>query len=368
MNWQQEYAQNITTAEALATYLPLSADEIIRIDEVIKRYPMSISRYYLSLIDPKDPNDPIRKMAVPSGHELLEDDGSFDTSGEGDNTVLDGLQHKYRQTALLLSTNLCAMYCRHCFRKRLVGLADEEIMKQFDHMVDYIATHQEVSNVLITGGDALLNSNRVLEYYLKTLVQFDHLDFIRFGSRLPVTFPMRISEDEELLALLKKYSQQKTIYVVTQFNHPNELTDHARKAIKALLDCHIIVSNQTVLLKGVNDDSDVLSSLMRGLTSMGVIPYYVFQCRPVTGVKDSFQIPLKQGAAIVDSAKSQLNGLAKRFRYVMSHPTGKIEILGQLQDEMLFKYHQAKYPTDQSRIFMQSLSDDDCWLGEIKGN
>lgn len=366
MNWQQEYAQNITTAKELAEYLPLDKEEISRISQVISRYPMSISRYYLSLIDPANKDDPIRKMAVPSGMELDFDDGSFDTSGEGDNTVIDGLQHKYRQTTLLLSTNLCAMYCRHCFRKRLVGLSDEEIMKHFDQMVGYIKNHHEVNNVLITGGDALLNSNRVLEYYLKTLVQFEHIDFIRFGSRLPVTFPMRVSQDDELLALLKHYNQQKRLYVITQFNHPNEITPQAKAAVDALLDCGIIVSNQTVLLKGVNDNSDTLAKLMSSLSRIGVIPYYVFQCRPVTSVKNLFQVPLKQGAVVIDETRSKLNGLAKRFRYAMSHPTGKIEILGQLGEETLFKYHQAKYPEDNNRIFTLPLADDVCWLDEIK--
>lgn len=364
MTWQQELAQNITTAEQLAQYLPLSEEEQCRMDAVIQRYPMSISRYYLSLIDPSDPDDPIRKMSVPSGWEMLTD-GSFDTSGEQSNTKMSGLQHKYTQTALLLSTNLCAMYCRHCFRKRLVGLSEEEILTHSAQMIAYIRNHPELSNVLVSGGDSLLNSNRVIEHYLENLITVDHLDFIRFGSRLPVTFPQRIYDDPELLALLHKYNKQKQLYVMTQFNHPNEITPEAKRALNALLDCGVIVNNQAVLLKGINDNADTLALLMRKLTAAGVIPYYVFQCRPVTSVQSQFQVPLEQGWRIIDQAKTQLNGPAKRFRYCMSHPTGKIEILGQLNGELLFKYHQSKYPENQSRIFTLAVDINQCWLEDI---
>lgn len=365
MTWQEELKHNITTAAQLAQYLPLTEEEQQRIAAVIERYPMSISRYYLSLINPNDPDDPIRKMAVPSGMEMITTEGSFDTSGEQSNTKMGGLQHKYTQTTLLLSTNLCAMYCRHCFRKRLVGLSEDEIMTQFDQMADYIRSHNELSNVLVSGGDSLLNSNRVIDYYLQNLTAIEHLDFIRFGSRLPVTFPQRIYDDPELLALLKAYNQKKRLYVITQFNHPNEVTPEAQRALDALMDCGIIVSNQTVLLQGINDDPQTMASLMRRLTAAGVIPYYVFQCRPVTSVQTQFQVPLLRGAQIIDQTKALLNGPAKRFRYCMSHVTGKIEILGLLHDDMLFKYHQAKYPQDQARIFTQHLTDNQCWLEEI---
>ena len=235
----------------------------------------------------------------------------------------------------------------------------------FEQMADYIREHAELNNVLVSGGDSLLNSNRVIDYYLQHLTAMEHLDFIRFGSRLPVTFPQRIYDDPELLAMLKAYNEKKRLYVITQFNHPNEVTAEAQRALDALLNCGIIVSNQTVLLQGVNDDPQTLATLMRHLTSAGVIPYYVFQCRPVTSVQTQFQVPLLRGSEIIDQAKALLNGPAKRFRYCMSHVTGKIEILGRLGDEMLFKYHQAKYPQDQARIFTQAVTDDQCWLDDI---
>lgn len=290
-------------------------------------------------------------------------DGSFDTSGEADNTVVEGMQHKYKQSAMILSTNRCAMYCRHCFRKRLVGLSDKEIAKYFDKIMEYIEGHTEISNVLISGGDAFLNSNEVIEKYLERLCRMEHIDFIRFGTRTPVVLPMRITEDKELLDILQRYSSKKQIYVITHFNHPNEITRESKAAVQALLHVGIPVRNQAVLLKGINDSPQVLGTLLKRLTAAGVLPYYVFQCRPVSGVKNQFQVPLKQGFKIVEEAKNMQNGMGKNFRYVLSHEEGKIEILGMTaEDEMLFKYHQAKKPEDAGRLFIRHLEDTQCWL------
>ena len=166
MSWQEELKNGIKTAEELAPVLGWTAEETARYGKVLERFPMLITPYYLSLVDPKDPDDPIGRMCVPSLAEL-EDGGSFDTSGEADNTKLEGMQHKYDQTVLLLSTNQCAMYCRHCFRKRLVGLSDEELNKRVDEVVSYVKGHREISNVLVSGGDALLNPNRILRRYFQ---------------------------------------------------------------------------------------------------------------------------------------------------------------------------------------------------------
>lgn len=276
--------KNINRLNDLFVLLDLSPSEQKNIMEIAEKFPISIPAYYLSLINKEDKNDPIRKMAIPSEFEK-DLEGTFDTSGEGDNTVITGMQHKYNETVMILSTNQCAMYCRHCFRKRLVGLSDEEIAKHFEEMAQYIKEHKEISNVLISGGDSLVNPNTKIEYLLKLFTSIDNLDFIRFATRIPVVMPQRISEDLQLLEILKKYSKKKQIYIVTQFNHPNEVTEESKKAIKMLQKIGIVVKNQTVLLKGVNDDSHVLGSLLKKLTSIGVVPYYIFQCRPVKGVK-----------------------------------------------------------------------------------
>lgn len=240
---------------------------------------MRISPYYLSLIDWNDPDDPIRKMAVPSDEEMnLE--GFYDTSGEAENTKMHGLQHKYSETALILATNRCAMYCRHCFRKRLVGLPSEEILRHFEEAAEYISEHEEINNVLISGGDPLVLKNEIIERFLEKLEKIDHISFIRIGSRVPVTLPTRLS-DPKLQAIFRKYSRSdKRLHVVTQFNHPREITSQSIRAVNNLLKAGVLISNQTVLLRGVNDSPHTLASLMNKLVSIGVTPYYVFQCRP----------------------------------------------------------------------------------------
>ena len=360
-NWKERLEKCYRSVSELKDRFSFSDEEVSRLMEIEEKYPVCIPEYYLDLIDVDDRRDPIRKMCIPDAMEFSSG-GEKDTSGEADNTVVQGMQHKYSQTALILSTNQCAMYCRHCFRKRLVGLSSEEIASHLPEMRDYVSSHTEINNVLISGGDAFLNSNEVIERYLKTFMPIENIEFIRFGTRTPVSFPYRITEDEELLRILERYGRDKSIIIVTQFNHPKEISEEAVKAVKLLLSAGCMVRNQTVLLKGVNDSSDVLSTLMNKLVSTGVMPYYIFQCRPVEGVKNQFQVPLVKGVSFVDEGKNRMSGPAKAIRYVMSHPSGKIEILGKLGDEMLFKYHQAKRVEDSSRFFTRKAVSDECWF------
>lgn len=364
MLWQEELKNCITTAPQLCRHMGLPASEQEKYARIIEKYPLMITPYYFSLIDRNDPEDPIARMCIPSGEELAPG-GSFDTSGESRNTRQIGLQHKYAQTALILSTNVCAMYCRHCFRKRLVGLSDEELNKQVDEAVAYVRDHEEITNVLISGGDALMNPNGIIERYLSEFSSIPHLDLIRLGSRVPVTFPQRIYEDGDLLGMLALYAAAKPIYLITQFNHPREITQESVRAVQAVQRLGIQVRNQTVLLRGVNDDPQVLGELLRGLTRIGVVPYYVFQCRPVTGVRDRFAVPLRQGVKIVDGAKAMQNGIGKSIRYAMSHPRGKVEILGEAETgKMLFKFHQNAFPEDRSLIFTADIDDTTAWLDD----
>lgn len=351
-----------TSATQIQKALSLTDAETAAMDKVAETYPMKIPDYYLSLIDTKNPDDPIKKMCVPVAGKI-DLEGSHDTSGEGHNTVLPGLQHKYRQTALILSTNDCFMYCRHCFRRRLVGLGDEEISKRLHGAISYIKEHTEINNILISGGDAMMNSNARIFEYLEALTPIEHLDYIRFGTRAPVTYPMRISEDRELLEGLGRYNEKKQLIIVTQFNHPREITPEARAAVHALRVRGLTVCNQTVLLKGVNDSPEVLGELLSKLVSIGCRPYYVFQCRPVTGVKSRFQVSLREGVEIVEGAKALQSGLGKSFKYCLSHPVGKIEILGSLSEsEMLFRYHEAKEQSNCGKVFSVALPKDAGWL------
>ena len=360
----KELENSICSVEQLANYVDLSSNEKEQLEQVVQVHPMRVSPYYMSLINWNDPHDPVRKMVVPSLEELnLE--GFYDTSGEAENTKMPGLQHKYSETALILATNRCATYCRHCFRKRLVGLPTDELIKRFEEAAEYVEKHSEINNVLISGGDPLVLSNEVIERFLEVLTKIDNLSFIRFGSRTPVTLPSRLS-DPELLGLFKKYSQMdKRLYVVTQFNHPREITLQSVSAVSKLINAGVLLSNQTVLLEGVNDNTDTLATLMNRLVSIGVAPYYVFQCRPVKRVKRYFQVPICEGVRIVEKAKANCNGHSKRFKYIMSHKTGKIEILGIIDGEIYFKYHEAKNRENLGVMFKRRVDEKAGWLDDF---
>jgi lysine 2,3-aminomutase len=368
MSWTEEIKNNITAIEQLKDYITISDSLEKDLKKVIKVHPMSITRYYMSLIDRDDPNDPIKRMIIPSIAEL-DMTGEYDTSGEMDNTVLTGLQHKYGQTALILATNRCSAYCRFCFRKRLVGLPNREIIEKFKDAVQYVDNHREITNVLISGGDPFVLSTDVIKVFLEELSKIEHLDFIRFGTKTPVVFPQRIIEDSELIRLLKHYSDNyHQIYIVTHFNHPREFTEESETAIMRLRHAGLVVNNQTVLFKGVNDNPETLADLMRGLLRFGVNPYYVFQCRPVKRVKKHFQLPLVKACEVVEKAKSLLDGHGKRFKFIMSHKSGKIEIVGVIGDEIYFKQHQAKNPADVENLFKRTINPEAGWLDELDGD
>ena len=366
MEWENKLKQEgVCSVKELKKYVKLTPREEKIIEEVANIHPMRISKYYISLINKNDRRDPIRKLIIPSAGEL-DLCGSYDTSGEKENTKTVGLQHKYKQTVLILSTNRCAAYCRFCFRKRLVGLATEEILSRFAEAIKYIKNHKEVNNVLISGGDPLILPTEILKEFLVRLSLVKHLDFIRIGSRIPVVFPERIVEDKTLLDLFKKFSLKKRrIYLVTHFNHPREITKESIKAIDKLIQSNVIINNQTVLLKGVNDNQDVLAELLNKLVSIGVNPYYIFQCRPVKRVRNNFQVSFIDGYKIIEKAKEKLNGCSKRFRYVMSHRTGKIEIVGILGKEIYLKYHQAKDKKNFGRFFKRRLNKKAAWLDDL---
>ncbi|MBD3349434.1 MAG: KamA family radical SAM protein [Candidatus Eisenbacteria bacterium] len=364
MVWKGILESNIRDLGELERQGLLSPDERERLAGVTGHHPMSVTPYYLSLIDWSDPGDPIRKMAIPCEGELSTI-GSYDTSGERENTKLPGLQHKYSSTALVLVTNRCAVYCRHCFRKRLVGLPSEEILKRIEDAANYIARHGEISNVLLSGGDPFVLSNNAISLLLDKLSPIEHLDFIRFGTRTPIVLPRRILDDD-LLSLLSEHSRpERRLFVVTQFNHPREITEDSIRAVDALLRAGVIVNNQSVLLKGVNDSPDVLADLQSGLVGIGVNPYYVFQCRPVKRVKNSFQVPLARGYRVVEDAKARLDGHSKRFKFVMSHRTGKIEVVGVMDGWMYFRYHEAKDPASMGKFFRRRLVPGAGWLEDL---
>lgn len=358
--WSELLKESVASVEELEKEFHLPPEQKERLMLVCARHPMRVTRYYLDLIDWSDEGDPIRKLCIPDEQELNEA-GEYDTSGESYNTKIPGLQHKYGPTALVLSTNICYAYCRHCFRKRMVGYSEDEINRRMEDAVEYIREHEEIKNVLISGGDPFTLSNEVIEDYLRRLGAIEHLKFIRFGSRVPVVFPQRIYLDQEFLTILKNYGQTREIVVVTQFNHPRELTEEAKRAISALKQSGSTLRNQGVLLQGVNDDPDTLVELLDGLVACGVHPYYIFQCRPVKHCKH-FQVPLARGIEILTRARKRLNGIAKGFRYAMAHVEGKIEVVGKTDTQFVFRRHQSKNVDESDALFLRPIDDEANWL------
>jgi len=319
--------------------------------------------YYLSLIDWDDPEDPIRRIIMPSCDEL-EDWGAADPSNESKFTQARGLEHKYPDTALMLVNDVCGGYCRFCFRKRIFLGDNDETVRDTSEAIEYIRWHPEINNVLLTGGDPLLMSTRRLAHIIGQLREIDHVEVIRIGSKMPAFNPMRILDDEDLTDMIQCYSRMgRRIYLMTHFNHPRELTGLAVRAVSMLQAAGAVVCNQTPLVRGVNDDPDVLRELFDGLTAAGVAPYYVFQCRPTVG-NLPYTVPVEEGYAIFLEALVGCSGLARRARYAMSHATGKIVIAGMDGSHIFMRYHRAANPDDEGRLLVLERDATACWLDD----
>jgi lysine 2,3-aminomutase len=343
----------------------LSSEEKKRLEGVERIFPFRSNEYYLSLIDWSDTEDPIRKIVIPDSREL-DPIGGLDPSSEKNYTVMPGLQHKYPQTALILLSDVCGGICRFCFRKRLFLNKEREVAPDIPACLEYIRSHDEITNVLITGGDPLMLPTAHLEEVIQALRGIDHVQIIRIGSKLPAYNPHRILDDPELLEMFRKYSTpERRIYVMAQFNHPRELTAPAIKALDTLRDAGVVVVNQTPLIAGINDSPHILAELFRRLSFVGVSPYYVFQCRPTIGNR-LFTVPLETSFRIVHEAFSLCSGLAKRARFIMSHATGKIEIVGCSEDRVFMRYHQAARKEDLGRFMIFPSNPDACWLDDYE--
>lgn len=371
MDWKQELQNNIRDVTGLKAFVELTPQEERDIKQVVEAHPMNIPRYYLSLIDRNDPDDPIRKLAVPTGDELVVVGQMGQTTGDpyGDDKhdKGNGVLHKYGYTALVVATEYCSMYCRHCFRKRLVGLPNDQTVQNFKGAADYIAAHPEISNVVVSGGDPMMLPTSILREMLDTLRDIPHLNFVRIGTRTPVVYPLRY-QDDELIDYLAEFNQDKTLYVPTHFNHPNEITEQSTEAVSRLRSAGIAVNNQAVLLRGVNDDEETLVELMSGLTRIGVNPYYLYQCMPVSRVRHHFQVPLKRGVDMVDRARNRLDGYAKRFKFILGHDIGKIEICGRIDDKLILKQIHARAEEQDSaaRMMIRKLDEHAGWLDDME--
>ncbi|MEA2031040.1 MAG: KamA family radical SAM protein [candidate division Zixibacteria bacterium] len=343
----------------------LTEEERSRLHVVTENYAFRANEYYLRLIDWSDPNDPIRRIVIPHEREL-EVWGDLDASLEHKVTVRKGLQHKYGTTVLLLLTKICSSFCRFCFRKRLFMDNTKEEICDINESLEYIRKHTEVDNVLLSGGDPLMLKTSKLEKIIEALRQIDHIRMIRIGSKIPAYNPYRILNDDSLLAMLKKYSlPDKRIYLMTHFDHPRELTPEAREAIRRVMDSGVICLNQNPIIRGVSDSPEIMAELWNELAYMGVAQYYVFQGRPVVG-NVAYEVPIVEAYHAIEKAKLHCSGLAKRIKYVMSHESGKIEIIGVDNRHIYLKYHRAKDESDNQRILICHRDDNAYWLNELK--
>ncbi len=341
----------------------LSGRQRAELRKVTDKFAFRSNDYYLSLIDWDDPDDPIRTIIIPHIREL-DEWGRLDPSDEKAYTIMPGLEHKYNSTALLLVSNVCDGICRYCFRKRVFIESQKEYLRDLPAALQYIKEHREVTNVLLTGGDPLVLTTSKLENIVRQVREIEHVQIIRVGTRTPTFNPYRIIDDPALLEMVKKYStERKKIYFMTHFAHPRELTDSAIEAVGLLQKAGAMIANQTPIITGVNAEPEVLAELLGKLSFIGAVPYYIFQCRPALGNK-AYTVPIEQAYEIIEQAKARVSGLAKRVRYVMSHSTGKIEIVGKTKDFVYLKYHRAANDEDSGRFLAFKCNPNACWLDD----
>ena len=303
-DWKWQVRNRVETLEDLKKYVTLTPEEEDGVSKCLGTLRMAITPYYLSLIDLNNPNCPVRKQAVPTAAELHKAEADLlDPLHEDTDSPVPGLTHRYPDRVLLLVTDQCSMYCRHCTRRRFAGQHDAAVdMCQIDKCIEYVSQHPEVRDVLLSGGDALLISDEKLEYIISKLRAIPHVEIVRIGSRTPVVMPQRITP--ELCNMLKKYHP---IWLNTHFNHPNEVTEESARACAMLADAGIPLGNQTVLLAGVNDCVHVMKNLVHKLVSMRVRPYYIYQCDLSMGL-EHFRTPVSKGIEIIEGLRGHTSG------------------------------------------------------------
>lgn len=343
----------------------LNEEERLKLKDVSRTYAFRANDYYLGLIDWDDPDDPIRRLVIPREDELTEW-GKLDASNEKSITVASGVQHKYASTVLLLVNEACGAYCRYCFRKRLFMNDNDEVSYDVTPGLEYIREHEEVSNVLLTGGDPMILQTPKLEKILAALRDIEHVKIIRIGTKMPAFNPFRFINDPDLLELINKYSRpDRRIYFMCHFDHPRELTAECIEGLRLIQEAGAICVNQNPIIRGISDDSDVMAELWNRLSYIGVPQYYVFQGRPTAG-NAPFEVPIVEAYFKIEEAKRKCSGLAKRTKYCMSHESGKIEIVGVDERHIYLKYHRAKYRKDEQRFIVCHRDDDAYWLDRLR--
>lgn len=314
-DWRWQLKNLVRTPERVAELLDLPAEETAVVRGLQKQFRFAVSPYYFSLIDPTDPLDPIRRMIVPSSDEDV-GEGLADPLGEKDDQVAPGLTHRYPDRVLFVVTSFCSSYCRFCIRKRNWKHSDAASSRdEIDDAIAYLRAHEEIRDVLVSGGDPLTLPLDQLDYILGQIRSIPHVEFVRLGSREPVMLPMRITD--ELLRVLDKHGP---IWLNTHFNHPRELTEESAKACERLARTGIPLGNQTVLLAGVNDDIPTMKALLHGLLKIRVRPYYLYQTDPVVGAAH-LRTSVWKGLEMVEALRGHTTGLAVPT-YVVDAPGG----------------------------------------------
>ena len=313
-DWKWQFRNRITSLDALKEFMPVTLEEEKAFQAAGKNLPFAITPYYLDLINPCNPKDPIRKTVVPRISEFSTTaDEMIDPCGEDGDSPVAGLVHRYPDRVLFLINETCSVYCRYCTRSRLVGSGKHEV--DFEETYQYLREHPEIRDVLISGGDPLVMSDERLEDIIKNLRAIEHIEIIRIGTKIPVVLPQRITDN--LVNMLKKYHP---FYMSIHFLHPDEMTPEVEAACNKLADAGIPTFSQTVLLKGVNDDPEVMKTLMLKLLKVRVRPYYIYQCDPVQGTSH-FRTSVEKGIEIIEHLRGHITGYGVPT-YVIDGPGG----------------------------------------------
>lgn len=324
--WVEQLREHVNTLDRLKKFIHVTPDEEHAIATMKTKW--GTTPYFASLMDSDDPNCPIRKQVIPSKKEQENVFGmeNYLVWKENRNTEEirpDSIARQYQDRVAFTITDVCANYCRHCFRKEVVVDRDLKLRMDVEEGLQWISEHKEVRDVLITGGDPFILSDDKIEYLIVKLREISHLQMIRFHTRVPIVLPQRITEG--LMKVLSGF-HKVPIWLNTQCNHPKELTEETAKAVHGLLSCGISVGNQGVLLKGINDDVETFRELHRKLLATRIRPYYMFYCEPAPGI-DHFRTPVEKGAELIrDAIRGHTSGLAQPM-YVIATNIGKIPLM-----------------------------------------
>jgi glutamate 2,3-aminomutase len=321
-DWRWQMVNRISDVDALRLLYGLDEERLSEIKKVGMRYRWAISPYFASLIEPGKSNDPIMAQCVPSIEEM-DEAGYDDPMAEELTSPAPCVTRRYPDRLIINVTNKCATYCRHCQRRRNIGELDRhKSLRSMRAALEYVRKNKEIRDVLITGGDALLLGNKIIDWLLGELDKIKHVEIKRLGTRVIVTLPQRITPD--LCAVLKKYPP---IYINTQFNHPRSITPESKEACDRLIDAGVVLGNQAVLLKGINNDANVMKKLNQELLKIRVRPYYLFHAKPVKGTRH-FITSVDEGLEIVGKLRGFTSGLAIPT-YIINAPNGygKVPVL-----------------------------------------